>query len=472
MPRPPPLVPLVPAAFLFGALVAAGSSARAALPTRSTVTADAVDVVTISSASARGAAVTPRNIHVSALSTTAFEPQALHLTATFPGDRTGIEIPHCGGRAAVSVDGTTYAPPPGPFVLRLPERKEAHVVSIDVVVSAYERRIACGDPIRVGPVVDAHEGLMRIDFASPPAATARGGGYAILYVPPGHDEKKPGPLLVGVPPWNGTPWTYAAYAELLAAARKNDVPLLFPSGLGNSLYVADAELEVWRAIDAAKAMLAVDEHRMSIWGASMGGQGAMTIALHHPDAFAVVGSFFGDARFDLSTYVRSILPTPDAAHRVNPIDAIDNARHQYTFLIHGDADKTSSVTESDKLNEALVLRGYGVSYDRVPGRGHEGLLVAQQIGKIVDRASLTISPAFPTHVTFRSVRAEDTEAYGVRIVRLAPGDAFVDLERTTDGNVTVRAENVKEIVLANGALGLARGAGLSPNGTAVTLRWE
>ena len=52
-------------------------------------------------------------------------------------------------------------------------------------------------------------------------------------------------------------------------------------------------------MDAAEAALLVDRQRVSIWGASMGGQGAMTIALHHPDTFAVVGSFFGDARFDL-----------------------------------------------------------------------------------------------------------------------------------------------------------------------------
>ncbi len=441
--------------------------AEAALPTRSTVHGDPIDLVTVSSATTPG-----RLLHFGDLSTTTFEPQTLRVSATFPGDRAGIEIPHCGGRGVVVVDGTTYAPPPGPFVLRLPPRKDPHTVTVDVVVSADEKRIACGDPIRVGDVLDAHEGLVRIDFTSPAPAAAKGGGFAIVYVPPGHDPRKPGPLLVGVHPWNGTQWTYAAYAELLAAARRNDVPLLFPSGLGNSLYVADAELEVWRAIDAAKASLAVDEHRMSIWGASMGGQGAMTIALHHPDKFAVVGSFFGDARFDLSTYVRSLLPTPDAAHRVNPLDAIDNARHEYTFLVHGDADKTSSVTESDKLNEALVARGYSVSYDRVPGRGHEGALVALEIGKVVDRAKIAVAPAFPTHVTFRSVRPEDDSAYGVRVVRVGPGDAFVDLERTTDGNVTVKADTVKEIVLHDGAFGLALGAGLSPKGTAVPLRCE
>ena len=443
------------------------SAAQAAVPTRSAVRGDPVDTVNVARADG-----SVRAQRFADLSTSPLDPQTVRVSATFPGDKTGIEIPHCAGRGMVTVDGTAYAPPAGPFVLRLTAKKEPHAVSFDVVVSAYERRVACGDPLRVGDVVDVHEGLVRLDFTSPPAAVARGGGYAILYVPPGHDVRKPGPLLVGVHPWNGTPWTYAAYAELLAAARRDDVPLVLPSGLGNSLYVADAEAEVWRAVDAAKAAIAVDEHRVSIWGASMGGQGAMTIAMHHPDRFAVVGSFFGDARFDLATYIRSILPTPDAAHRVNPLDGIDNARHQYTFLVHGDADKTSAVSESDRLNEALVQRGYGVSYDRLPGRGHEGGVVALEIGKIVDRAKVAVAPAFPTHVTFRSVRPEDTDAYGVHVVRSGPGDTFVDLERTHDGDVTVRAENVKEIVLKDGALGLARGAGLSPKGTTVPLRWE
>jgi pimeloyl-ACP methyl ester carboxylesterase len=456
--------------FAVFAFALAPAAARAAVPTRSAVRGEDVASVTISSVTARSAS-TPV-VPFTGLSTLALDPQTVRVGATFAGDKTGIEVPHCAGRGAVVVDGTSYAPPPGPFVLRLPARKDPHTVTFDVVVSAYEKRVACSEPIHVGALSDVHDGLVRIDFTSPPAAVARGGGFAVLYVPPGHDARKPGPLLVGVHPWNGTPWTYAAYAELLAAAQKEDVPLLMPSGLGNSLYVADAEAEVWRAIDAAKATLAVDEHRVSIWGASMGGQGAMTIALHRPDKFAVVGSFFGDARFDVTGYVRTILPTPEAAHRVNPIDVIDNARHQYTFLIHGDADKTSAVIESDRLNEALVQRSYGVSYDRVPGRGHEGLLVVQHVAKIVARAKTTTAPAFPTHVTFRSVRAEDVHAYGVRIVRAAPGDAFVDLERTTDGNVNVKTENVKEIVLEDGALGLARGAGLSPHGTTVPVHWE
>src|SRR5262249_46728515 len=154
----------------------------------------------------------------------------------------------------------------------------------------------CGSPPRAGVVRQTHDGLSTITFASPNAA--QGGGKAVVFVPPGHDSTKPSALLVGAHPWDGTMWTYAAYAELLRGAAAKDVVLLMPSGLGNSLYTASAEDEVMRAIDALAALVAVDPRRISIWGASMGGAGATTIGLHRPDRFATITSFFGDSRYD------------------------------------------------------------------------------------------------------------------------------------------------------------------------------
>ena len=72
---------------------------------------------------------------------------------------------------------------------------------------------------------------------------------------------------------------------------------------------------------------------------------------------------------------------------MNPIDVIDNARHVPILLIHGDADRTSNVRESDELAAALRQRGYSFQYDRVPGRGHEGLLVAEHIAAVIARAA-------------------------------------------------------------------------------------
>jgi enterochelin esterase-like enzyme len=349
------------------------------------------------------------------------------------------------------VDGVQNKSAPGPVVVRLDGATGGHEVVIEINVSGYERRIACSSAPRVGTVGMSREGLGEIVFESPSART--GGGKAVVFMPPNHDPSKPGPLLVGAHPWDGGIWTYAAYAQLLDEATKRDVVLLMPSGLGNSLYTAPAEDEVLRAIDALAALVAIDSQRISIWGASMGGAGATTIGLHHPDRFASIVSFFGDSKYDLSTYVRTILPNETAAHAVNALDVVDNARHVPIWLIHGTADRVSPIRQSEMLASALSTRGFAVRFDRVEGEGHSGALVARLAAEVVDRAAAARAPARPGRVSWKSVRATDVGAYGVRIARAAGGDAFVDVERRADGVHVLRAENVRSIGLTRGALG-------------------
>jgi len=348
-----------------------------------------------------------------------------------------IEIPPCAGRGRVSVAGTTYAPPLGPFVVRA-----SGAVEMEIQVSAYEHRIACGYAPRAGSTSDVRDGLTT-------------DGRAVVFVPRGHDTKSAGAVLVGLHPWDGSIWTYANYTELLEAAQKRDIVLLFPSGLGNSLYTRAAEEEVMRALASLESAIAVDPQRVSIFGASMGGAGATTIGFHHPDRFATITSLFGDSKYDLSTYVRSILPTPAAAHLVNALDVVDSVRHVPVWLVHGDADRVSPIEQSAMLARALEKLHYAVRFDRVSGAGHEGALVAKNAAEIVERAATMKAPQHPARVTFSSVRDEDVEAYGVKITRAGPGDAFIDVEIHA-GAVTVHAaRNVREILLRKGALGAA-----------------
>jgi pimeloyl-ACP methyl ester carboxylesterase len=380
-------------------------------------------------------------------------------------------IPHCNGRGAISVDGSAREKASkGPVILHL-GGEALHEIKIDVVVSPYEKRIACGERVRVGAVRRRNDGLSVLAFTSP--AKGPSAGEAVVFVPRDHDMRSPGALLVGVHPWNGGPWTYAAYRELLEQAQAKDVVLLMPSGLGNSLYTSEAEDEVMRAITALMAHVSVDPLRVSLWGASMGGQGATTIGFHRPDRFAFVASYFGDAKFDLGTYVRSLLPTEDAAHKVNALDVIDNARHVPVWLIHGEDDRTSPIVQSSMLYDAMKKRQFKVDFDRVAGMGHEGPLVVKFIRRVVDRAAEAHAPRFPPRVTFRSTRGSDTEAYGVRIVRAGEKDAYVDIEKREDGvHVLAGTEGVVQIVLRPGALGAREGEKvvLDPN-VAATVRW-
>ncbi len=391
-------------------------------------------------------------------------------TVRFRAKGEAVLVPHCNGRERVLVDGTEKdRGSKGPLVVPLDGGD--HEITIEVTASTYEKRIACTEAPRVGGVLKAADGIAELRFASPHAT--RGGGRAVVFVPGGHDRTKPATVLVGVHPWNGSPWTYAAYHELVEEAGRRDVVLLMPSGLGNSLYVADAEDEVMRAIDALGAELAIDRQRVSIWGASMGGAGATTIAFHRPDRFAFVASYFGDSRYDLTTYVRGILGGEEGAHRVNALDILENARHLPVLLVHGEDDRSSPVRQSTMLDDAMKRAGFAVELERVPRMGHEGPLVVRYIRRVVERASTAVAPARPSRVSFRSVRPIDTEAYGVRIVRRDGSDAFVDLERRSDGIHVLAAEGVRAIVLAKDALG-ARGDEpivLDPPVTNVTVRW-
>ena len=372
-----------------------------------------------------------------------------------------IELPVCNTRGRVWLDGDAVdVPTRAPAVVRFP-RDGAHDVVMEIHVSSYEHRIACGNPPRVGRVRSTREGLGVMTFASPHALL--GGGRATVFVPTGHDDTKPAALLVGTYPWSCDIWTYAAYAELLRVAEERDMLLLMPEGLGNLLYIAKAEDEVMRAIGQVSRELAVDPRAVSIWGASMGGAGATTIGFHHPDRFATITSYFGDSQYDVSTYVRSLLPDDATAHKVNALDIVDNARNVPVWLVHGEADHTSPIRQSILLYDAMKARGFDVRFDRVPGATHEGSLVARFLTDVAEKASTARVPAAPSRVTYWSVRPGDLGAYGVTIVRAhAEGDAYVDVELVGSAVVVHKATGVRTVTLARGALGTSVGAGGAP----------
>jgi dienelactone hydrolase len=409
----------------------------------------------------RAAGGTWREVGWDDLETLPLAPGTYEVRATLDAgaDDQALQMPPCAGHQATVVDGHRIERPVAgaPLVVRV--SRGPHAVVLTLAVGRYEDRIACGFRPRVGAVTQTAEGLGTIDFDSPhrPRGDATGGsagGRAVVYVPPGHDLARPSALLVGAHPWNGSMWTYAAYAGLLREARARDVVLLMPSGLGNSLYTAAAEDEVLRAIDALGARMAIDRRRVSIWGASMGGAGATTIGFHNPDRFASVTSFFGDSKYDLSTYVRPILVDERGAHLVDALDVVENARSLPVWLVHGEDDRTSLIHQSELLAAALEQRGFPVRFTRVPGEGHSGALVARFLPEVVAIAAKA-RVADVARVSYRSVADRQRGAYGVTLHRAsAGGDAAFDVERRGDGVHVTAAEGMRALELGPGALGI------------------
>lgn len=417
----------------------------------------------------------PPLVEWASLSTTQ-EYGRILLSFFVPKDVPTIEVPYCATLDEVAIDGNMTLGIGHPAVFDLPVSDTDHRVRLAVKVSSYESRVACSYPPRLGVRTKTLEGLDEFSFLSVHAR--EGGGKAVVFIPKGHDMKRPSALLVGLHPWNGSIWTYAAYAELLREASAKDVVLLMPSGLGNSLYTEHAEDEVLSAIDELFSAVAIDRRRVSIWGASMGGAGATTIGFHHPDRFATITSFFGDSKYDLGTYVRAILHDEAGAHRVNALDVADNARNVPVWLIHGEADGTSPLAQSERLAQALRERGFSVRFDRVPKMGHSGLLVAKFIAQVVDRAAEARSPEAPKRVSFASVSPYDSSVYGIRLVRGgATGDALIDLERRNDEIHVLRARGVRAVLLPRGAFGAPPATLLSividdPAARRIDVRWD
>jgi hypothetical protein len=177
----------------------------------------------------------------------------------------------------------------------------------------------------------------------------------------------------------------------------------------------------------------------------------------------------------LATYVRVILPDQSAAHLVNALDVVENARYLPVLLVHGVDDRTSPVRQSEMLARALRERGFAVRFERVAGFGHSGALVARFLPQVVAIAATARSPVSPPRVTYRSTRSSDTGAYGVRLVRALPrGDAFVDVELSDDAVHVHRADGVRAISLTPGALGSSRSAppAIIDETHSVDVRWE
>jgi len=450
--RPPPAA--VAVALGLAALLQA-QPGRADLPTRPTVIGSAPSAFTLELLPKRVPPQLPRapeHTPWAELRAMGLEPGTVRIGFEAPAGTLAVLIPVCAGRS--SVDGAPANSSKSELVIDLPRDGTERDIHFELTISGYEHRISCSEPPRVGVRGVAHDGLLPFDFESPHAAS--GGGHAVVYVPSGHDPTRPAALLVGLHPWNGNIWTYAAYEDLLKAARADDVVLLFPSGLGNSLYTAAAEDEVLRAIDALAKNLSIDPDRVTIWGASMGGAGATTVGFHHPDRFAAVVSLFGDSKYDLTTYVRSILHDGLGAHVVNALDIVDNARNLPVWLIHGEDDHVSPIAQSAMLARGLRAKGFAARFDRVPKAGHEGWVVSAFAGRFVDFALHARRATTPPRVSYWSVRPGDTEAYGIRMTRALPtGDAFFDIERAGDAVHLHEARGVLSIRLPRGAFGVS-----------------
>jgi predicted peptidase len=130
-----------------------------------------------------------------------------------------------------------------------------------------------------------------------------------LYVPKSYDPARRYPLVVslheeesnhvvnlervfGIPPRYGESGLQAL--STLPALRDVDYLVVCPFGRGTMGYQGIAEQDVYDVLADVKRRYPVDEDRVYLTGASMGGGGALWLALTRPDVWAAVAPVCAD----------------------------------------------------------------------------------------------------------------------------------------------------------------------------------
>jgi S-formylglutathione hydrolase FrmB len=124
-----------------------------------------------------------------------------------------------------------------------------------------------------------------------------------------------------------------------------------------------------------------DQAHRAIAGFSLGGYGAMNLALRNRDLFGQVASIAGYFHIDDPAGVFGRNAGVESANR--PLDHVDRAVGLHVLLIDGDRDNEPVVAgESQRFASALAGVGVAPELDIVPG-GHDWQLVASQFPTLV-----------------------------------------------------------------------------------------
>ena len=124
-----------------------------------------------------------------------------------------------------------------------------------------------------------------------------------------------------------------------------------------------------------------DQAQRAIAGFSMGGYGAMNIALRHRDLFGQVAAIAGYFHIDDPAHMFGRDAAVESANR--PFDHVDRAAGLRILLIDGDHDTEPVVAgETQRFASALAGKGVAAEVDIVPG-GHNWRMVASQFPTLV-----------------------------------------------------------------------------------------
>lgn len=292
--------------------------------------------------------------------------------------------------------------------------------------------LLAAEPVTPGPQVAMF--LSHVDDSEQPYA---------LYVP----NLEPGrkyPLVISlhaedINPQISLMWTFGQINRVadgslapLRLFRPRNVDFLVASPLarGSMGYRGIAERDVYDVLADIEHRFPVDEDRVYLTGISMGGGGALRLALTRPDVWAAVAPVCAAPPPGLEALAGNALDLP-------------------VRLYHGEQDPLVPVESSRLWQRRLLDLGVDAEYIEYPTLRHNAWDEAYRSGALFEWLGRYRRNRFPERVRFTTTSYAYNSAYWVQIDSLTPGvAASIDARQTGKTEVTVETQNVDGFRLA------------------------
>jgi len=274
------------------------------------------------------------------------------------------------------------------------------------------------------------------------------------YLPLNYNPAKKWPLVVYLHGYNGDNPEYinwwSADKRHDGASDKHGVIFIEPHGRGNTQYLGIGDRDVLKCIEMAKQKFNVDEDRVYLMGASMGGFGTWNVATRHPELFAAINPIYGGGDYHVFVSKENLAKMSSWEMFVNDksistahLEALINMP---ILVTHGDQDRAVDVNLSRYLVRMLQRWNYDVRYIEVPGKGHADLgLLDQTITWFLQHKR----NAAPKQVRVRAADLRTASAYWVKVNQKDKPFEFavVDAEVLEGNIIRVDSKNACELIL-------------------------
>lgn len=204
--------------------------------------------------------------------------------------------------------------------------------------------------------------------------------------------------------------------------------MAFPYARGSMGYRGVAEQDVYDMIAAIERRYPVDPDRVYLTGASMGGGGALWLAVTHPDRWAAA-----------AVLCPATMPGTE--------ELAPNLANLPVRFYHGEQDTIVPATSSREWQRRLLDIGVPATYIEYPTLRHNAWDLAYRPGAVFDWLWQFRRNRAPDRVRFVSTSYRYSAAYWVRIDGLTPGTPAEIDARREGSRVVLTTKNVDALTV-------------------------